>query len=436
MSTLQTPDALGSPGAAAAPGTPAAQGASPSRSSPFVALKHRNFRLLWWGQLISFSGSMMQTAAILWHVSLLVPSDRKALALGLVGLTRVVPIVIFSMAAGVVADALDRRKLMMLTQATMAILAAVLALLTFHGLSSVWPIYLLAGASSAAGSFDGPARQALVPNLVPREHLPNAISLNTIMMQIASVSGPALGGLIIAQLGVGWVYVLNAISFLFVLVALAMMRPVTAHRAEAGTVSLRAMMEGLRYVFTAPLIRSTMLLDFFATFFSSATALLPIFAQDILGVGAGGYGWLYSAPAVGAVAMSALMVHLVGRIQKRGVVLLWAVFAYGLATVMFGVSRSFWLTFFCLAMTGVADTISMVLRNIVRQMETPDRLRGRMTGVSMVFFMGGPQLGELEAGLVANWFGAPFSVISGGMACLVATAIVAKRTPALRAYRS
>jgi MFS family permease len=426
----------GAPGATDALGTPAPQTASPARSSPFVALQHRNFRLLWSGQLVSFSGSMMQTAAILWHVSLLVPADRKALALGLIGLTRVVPIIAFSLAAGVVADALDRRRLMMLTQSAMAIIAVALALLTFRGLSNVWPIYLLAALSSAAGSFDGPARQSLIPNLVPREHLPSAISLNTIMMQIASVTGPALGGLIIAKLGVGWVYVVNALSFFFVLGALAMMRSVMANRGETSTVSLRAMFEGLRYVFSAPLIRSTMLLDFFATFFSSATALLPIFAQDILGVGASGYGWLYSAPAIGAVAMSIVMVHLVERIEKRGVVLLWAVFGYGLATVVFGLSRSFWLTFACLAMTGVSDTVSMVLRNIVRHMETPDRLRGRMTGVNMVFFMGGPQLGELEAGLVANWLGAPFSVISGGLACLAATGIVAARTPALRAYRN
>lgn len=378
---------------------------------------------------------MMQTAAILWHVSLLVPADRKALALGLVGLTRVVPIIMFSVAAGVVADALDRRKLMMLTQAAMAIVAAGLALLTFGGLSSVWPIYLLAAVSSAVGSFDGPARQALVPNLVPREPLANAISLNTIMTQIASVAGPALGGLVIAQLSVGWVYVLNAISFLFVLAALARMRSITTSRGEAGTVSLRAMLEGLRYVFTGPLIRSTMLLDFFATFFSSATALLPIFAQDILSVGARGYGWLYSAPALGAVLMSAVMVHLVDRIEKRGVVLLWTVFGYGLATAVFGVSRSFWLTFVCLAMAGATDTVSTVLRNIVRQMETPDRLRGRMTGVNMVFSMGGPQLGELEAGVVANWFGAPFSVMTGGLACAAATMLVTSRTPALRRYR-
>jgi MFS family permease len=192
----------------------------------------------------------------------------------------------------------------------------------------------------------------------------------------------------------------------------------------------------LRFVFRSPLIRSTMLLDFFATFFSSATALLPIFAQDILRVGAKGYGWLYAAPAAGALITSAAMVPLADRIERRGPTLIWAVAGYGLATVVFGLSRSFWLTFFCLAMTGATDTVSMVIRNIVRQLETPDRLRGRMTGINMVFFMGGPQLGELEAGTVANWLGATFSVVSGGVGCLVATGWVALSTPALRHYRS
>ena len=284
-----------------------------------------------------------------------------------------------------------------------------------------------------------PARNALLPSLVPREHLPNAISLNTIMFQTAAVLGPSLGGALIAVGSVGWVYIANAMSFMFVIVALLMMRDVPARApSEAGSrddVSLHAALEGLRFVFRSPLIRSTMLLDFFATFFSSATALLPIFAQDILRVGARGYGWLYAAPAVGAVATSAAMVPLTERIERRGTALLWAVAGYGFATVVFGISRSFWLTFACLAMTGATDTVSMVIRNIVRQLETPDRLRGRMTGVNMVFFMGGPQLGELEAGAVANWFGAPFSVITGGAGCLVATAWVAASTPALRRYR-
>jgi MFS family permease len=405
----------------------------------FVALRHRNYRLIWIGLLVSFTGSMMQNAALLWHVSLLVSPEHKGLALGFVGLVRVVPVVIFSMISGVVADAWDRRRLMLATQIAATAVAIGLGLIAFGGVTALWPIYSLAAIASAVGAFDLPARNALVPSLVPREHLPNAISLNTIMFQTASVVGPSLGGLLIAASGVGWVYIANAISFAFVIVALQMMRDLPARQPSEGgskdDVSLHAALEGLRFVFRSPLIRSTMLLDFFATFFSSATALLPIFAQDILQVGAKGYGWLYAAPAVGAVATSAAMVALTDRIERRGPTLLWAVGGYGLATVVFGLSRSFWLTFLCLAMTGATDTVSMVIRNIVRQLETPDRLRGRMTGVNMVFFLGGPQLGELEAGAVANWLGAPFSVISGGLGCLIAVASVAAATPALRHYR-
>jgi len=368
----------------------------------FVALQHRNYRLLWIGLFVSFSGSMMQNAALLWHVSLLVPPERKGLALGMVGLVRVLPIMVFSMISGVVADAWDRRKLMLFTQIAATVVATALAVLTFRGLTQVWPLYTLAALGSAVGAFDLPARGALVPTLVPREHLPNAISLNTIMFQTASVAGPSLGGLMIASSGVGWVYVANAISFGFVIVALLMMRDVPGHpKSETGSrddVSWHAAMEGLRFVFRSPLIRSTMLLDFFATFFSSATALLPIFAQDVLQVGAKGYGWLYAAPAIGAMATSAALVPLVDRLERRGPTLLWAVAGYGLATVVFGFSRTFWLTFACLMLTGATDTVSMVIRNVVRQLETPDRLRGRMMGVNMVFFQGGPQLGELEAG--------------------------------------
>jgi MFS family permease len=204
---------------------------------------------------------------------------------------------------------------------------------------------------------------------------------------------------------------------------------------RADDISLKAAREGLRFVFSSPMIRSSMLLDFFATFFSSATALLPIFAQDILKVGPTGYGWLVAAPAVGAVAGSVAMIRLQEVIDRRGPVLVWAVAVYGLSAVVFGVSRSFWLTFGCLAVSGLADAVSMVIRNLIRQLETPDALRGRMTGINMVFFMGGPQLGELEAGLVANWRGAPFSVVTGGLGCLVATGAIVAATPALWKYR-
>jgi MFS family permease len=405
----------------------------------FAALRHRNFRLIWIGLMLSFTGTMMQNAALLWHVSLLVPAENKGLALGLVGLAKVVPIFVFSMISGVVADALDRRRLLFLTQVAAMAVSIVLALLALNGLRQVWPLYVLAAVGAAVNAFDMPPRAALVPSLVPREHLANAISLNTIMFQSAAVAGPSIGGLIIAASGVGWVYLANAISFGAVIVALLLMRDMPLkERGGSGSrddVSFHAALEGLRFVFRSPLIRSTMVLDFLATFFSSATALLPIFAQDVLRVGAEGYGWLYAAQGAGALLSSAAMVPLTVRIERRGTVLLWAVAAYGLATTVFGLSRSFWLTFSCLAITGAADTVSTIIRNVVRQLETPDRLRGRMTGVNMVFFMGGPQLGEFEAGAVASWRGAPFSVISGGLGCLICTLWVAVATPALRHYR-
>ena len=379
---------------------------------------------------------MMQQVAILWHVSLLVSPECRGLALGLVGLVRVGPIIVFSLLSGVAADALDRRRLMMATQGAAIAIAAALALLTFWGLQVVWPVYLLAALGAAVSAFDGPARQALIPTLVPRAHLANALSLNQIMFQSAGVLGPAIGGVLIATLGVGWAYLFNAISFLCVLVALLMMREVPAVAPEGRSdVSFRAAGEGLRFVFASPVIRSTMLLDFVATFFASATALLPIFAQDILHVGANGYGWLYAAPAAGALLTSFVMVRIVDRIERQGRVLLWSVALYSLATVVFGVSHAFWLTFGCLAMVGAADTVGTVLRNVIRQLATPDRLRGRMTSINMVFFMGGPQLGEIEAGLLAHWRGAPFSVITGGVGALVATAVIAAAVPVLRHYR-
>jgi MFS family permease len=401
-----------------------------------VALSHRNFRLLWLGEMISLAGSMMQTAAILWHVSLLVEPANRGLALGMVGLVRVGPVVAFSLISGVAADALDRRRLMMVTQSASMTIAFVLAVLTLSGLSVVWPIYALAALASSVSSFDLPARQALTPSLVPREHLANALSLNQITFQAAAVAGPALGGFVIATAGVGWAYLFNAASFLCVLIALALMRGVPRVQAhERATLSIAAGLEGLRFVFSTAIIRSTMLLDFVATLFASATALLPIYAQDILDIGPSGYGWLYAAPAVGSFLTSALMVRTIEHIRRRGPMLLWSVALYGVATILFGVSRQFWMSFACLAVTGAADTVSTVLRGVIRQLETPDRLRGRMTGVNMVFFLGGPQLGELEAGLVAHWWTAPVSVVSGGIGTILATGLIAARTPQLRRYR-
>lgn len=404
--------------------------------SAFAALRHRNFRLLWGGQMLSMAGSMMQNAALLWHVATLVEPERRGLALGMVGLVRVLPILVLSLVSGVVADAFDRRRLMLVTQVGMAACALALAALEFAGVRLLAPVYVLAALSAAFGTFDGPARQSLVPTLVPRETLPNAVTLMAILFQVASVAGPALGGVVIATAGVAWCYLVNALSFGCVIAALLAMRDVPEPpREERAPVSWAAAREGLSFVFRTPIIRSTMLLDFFATFFASATALLPMVATDVLGVGPAGYGLLSAAPSVGALLAGLVMAPLADRIRRRGAVLLWAVAAYGAATVAFGFARELAWAFLWLAVTGAADNVSMVLRNVIRQLATPDRMRGRMTSVNMIFFMGGPQLGELEAGLVAQWRGVVASVVSGGVACMLAVGWIAARDPALRRYR-
>ncbi len=379
---------------------------------------------------------MMRNAAILWHVSLLVPDNQKALALGGVGLVRVVPIVICSLVAGVAADAYDRRRVLLVTNSVMLVISTALAITTLLGVANIWAVYALATLSSAAATFDNPARNSFFPTLVPREHLPNAISLNSIMFQAASVVGPMIAGILIAATSVGWVYTVDAASFLVLIASLLTMRDVPVRPTSArSAVSLRAAWDGIAFVFSLPLIRSSMLLDFFATFFASATALLPIFAQDILHVGAHGYGLLSSATAAGAVVTSLLMVKAVERIQRRGYTVILAAVVYGLVTIGFGLSTVFWLSFGFLFLSGAADMVSTVLRNVIRQLATPDEMRGRMTSVNMIFFMGGPQLGELEAGVAAQGFGPLVSVVSGGIGCVLCVLWIAWRTPVLAKYR-
>jgi MFS family permease len=419
-------------------GTPDNSAAAAGRSSSFAALRHRDFRLLWVGQFVSLTGSQMQLVTINWHVYLLTRPRGEAAAaaaLGLVGLVRVLPIVVCSLVGGVVADAADRKRLILITQTVMLLSAAALAAVTAAGLEQVWPVYALTALSSAAVAFDNPARQALLPALVPARDFPNAVSIGLVSFQIAMVSGPVLGGVVLARFGPATVYVFNTVSFLAVIVAVLLMRASGKGKAEElARVSLESLKEGLRFVWRTPIMVQTMSLDFVATFFASATALLPIFARDVLGVGEHGYGLLAAASAAGSVLTGLLLARRAGW-ERPGLTVLVSVAVYGAATIAFGLSRSYWLSLICLALTGAADTVSTIIRQTIRQLITPDRLRGRMTSVNMIFFMGGPQLGELEAGLVAMAAGAPFSVVLGGVCCLAAVAFAFTRAKELLRYR-
>jgi MFS family permease len=375
----------------------------------------------------------MQFVAINWHVYLL---TKSAFALGLVGLFRGVPIILCSLAGGVVADAVDRKRLMMVTQSVMLASAALLTIGTFAGLQSVWPIYILSAFASAASAFDVPARQALMPTLVPAEDFPNAVSLGIAVFNVATIAGPAIAGILLAESGPAVIYAINAISFLAVIAALIMMSAsgspeLQSKRSDA--LSFAALKEGLRFVWHTPIIVQTMTLDFAATFFASATLLLPIFAQERLHVGARGYGFLAAAPAIGSV-LTALVMARLGSFRRQGRLVVSSVAVFGVATALFGVSTVYWISLLMLAITGAADTVSTVLRQTIRQLVTPNHLRGRMTSINMMFFMGGPQLGELEAGSLAAIIGAPLSVVIGGVGSLVCAAIAAVKSKSLMEF--
>ncbi len=375
----------------------------------------------------------MQFVAINWHVYLL---TKSAFALGLVGLFRGVPIIVCSLAGGVVADAFDRKRAMIVTQSVMLLTAALLTAETLAGLKSVWPIYILSALSAAAQAFDTPARQALMPTLVPEEDFPNAVSLGIIVFNIAIILGPAIAGFILAETGPAIIYGFNALSFLAVIAAVIAMRTSgkpDLQRGRREALSFGALKEGLRFVWQTPIIVQTMTLDFAATFFASATLLLPIFAQERLHVGARGYGFLAAAPAIGSV-LTALVMARIGSFQRQGRLVVASVAVFGVATAGFGVSTVYWVSLLMLAITGAADTVSTVLRQTIRQLVTPNHLRGRMTSINMMFFMGGPQLGELEAGSLAALIGAPLSVVVGGLGSLICAAIAAVKSKSLMEF--
>jgi MFS family permease len=397
------------------------------------ALHHRRFRLLWLGLLISITGSQMQLWALFWQIRTL---TDQPIALGAVGLARILPVIVFSLIGGAVADVLNRRRILFITQTGMALAALTLGWLSLAGNIDLWHIYLLTALQAVCMAFDGPSRQSLVPNLVPSKDLPNAFSLNSIALQTGSIIGPALSGIIIAAGGLPYIYIINAISFLAVIVALFLMGPVEQQKSSTsrnGAISISAIVEGVRFILKQPLILSTMIMDFFATFFASANTLMPIIAIDVLHVGAVAYGWLSAAQAIGAMAV-ALVISQMHEIRRQGMVFLLAVVVFGLATIIFGAARSFLLAMFALIIIGAADTVSTIIRNTIRQLSTPDYIRGRMTSINQIFFQGGPQLGEVEAGLVAQLFGAPIAVISGGVGCILAVIWISRRWPQLRKY--
>jgi MFS family permease len=392
-------------------------------SAGHAALSSRDFRLYLAGQALSQLGTKMQGAALLWHLYTLTKSPY---AMGAFGLARLAPLLLLGLFGGVVADRIDRRRLLIGTELTLGVLALVLALWTYAGLRHAWPIYLVSVLSGVVGSFDGPARQALLPGLVPAEHLNSAIALDALAQKLAKVVGPLLMGVMIASGGAGAVYVANAVSYLFVVGALIAIhnRGVTEDGKRRGAFSSE-IVEALRHVIHSSVLGPLLALDFAATLFGAADTMLPIFSVEILHLGPRGYGGLAAAAPVGAV-LGSFVAAFIGSTRNdpwRHVVVSTSV--YGAAVVGLGLSRSLPVAMVMLAFASGADAVGTVVRNTLRHATTPNALRGRVASLNSLLSKSGPRLGEMEAGIVAGLLGVSASIASGGAACLVCVAVLA-----------
>lgn len=401
-----------------------------NRESLKSLLKNRDFLLMQFGLSVSRIGTFMQEVAVNWQLYQL---TKSPLSLGILGVSKFFPVLIMSFFSGIVADRYNRKKIIFIVQVFSILNAGLLVILTITGKITPILIYILVGLEAGLYSFETPARQAIGPTIVEKKDFPLAVNIMNIFYQSTNFIGPALAGFVIAFYGVKTVYVINTFSFFAVIIALIMMKPlpIIENRPEFN---LKEMFTGIRYVFQTPLIKSSMFLDFFATFFASASTLMPIFAVDILKVGPQEMGILYAAPAIGAI-LAGLVFPFFSHIKSKGKILIYAIIFYGVNTFLFALSRNFYLSLIFIALSGSGDMISAILRNVIRQMTTPDHLRGRMTAVIVAFYTSGPQLGETEAGFVANLIGTPLSVAFGGIATIFATIYIAVKTPELLNYK-
>lgn len=392
----------------------------PARRGALSTLRHRDFRLLWFGQLISTIGDQTQSVAISWHIFILTDS---ALHVGLVGLSRVVPFMLLSFIGGALADIVSRKRLILTTQSIL--MASTVALVVATAMGAVTPgvIYIISVISGAASAFDGPARQSILPNLVPRDELANALTLHTILRQTAMILGPGLGGLVIGLLGLAPTYAINVAAFVAVILALVMMSVVPAPKRGEGR-GWDAVLGGFYYVRGEPLVLAPLALDFVVTCLRSYRSLLPVFARDILAVGPQGLGLLYSAGSVGALAGAAVMGS-IGDIRYKIAVMLLAYASQGPFLVGFGLSSSFAISLLMLFGYGIGNVVSEVMRNTIVQLRTPDNLRGRVSALGAMFTHGGPQLGQVQMGAVASAVGPAGAAITGGIAVVLASAVFA-----------
>lgn len=390
----------------------------------------RQFRLLWSGEVITVTGQQVTVVALFIQVFALTGSPA---AVGLIGLAEFVPLMLGTAIGGPLVDRYDRRKLLLWTQSLMAATSVILLLTALMDRPPLWPIYGAAGLASFLSGIDVPTRQATTPILVPKELMQSALSLNIVMWNVSVIAGPAIGGVVVGTLGLEWAYGLDVLSYAVAMVLVWRMAPIPpAERAHEQAV-WDSLKEGVRYLRGRKVIQSTFAIDIVAMVFGLPEALFPILAVEKFDGGPAETGALFSAIAVGALVASALTgwTH---RIKHQGRAVVWMVALWGVAIALFGFAEHLWVAMLFLAVAGGADAISALFRGTILHTSIPDELRGRITSIQFLVVAGGPRLGNLEAGLVAQWTSTTFAVVSGGLACIVGAAAIGMFVPEFWAW--
>jgi MFS family permease len=401
----------------------------PPAPGTFRALRNRDYRLLWCGQLVSLTGSWMQSVAQGWLVLRLTDSPFQ---LGVVGFCSYAPVLVFALAAGAVADRVPRRAALVCTQLTATAVALTLGILTGLGVIRVWHVALLALGQGTAAAFDIPVRQALLQDLVGREDLQNAIALNSTAFNGARMVGPALAGLLLPLVGEATLFLLNAASYGAVITGLMMMRSAGRPEAPSGGSWTAAIRSGVAYAARSRRVRALLVLVATSSVFGlSYTVLMPVFARDVLGAGSRGLGLLMGAAGLGATTGA---LYLAGRTSSRGSgrLVAGALASFGASLIVLGLSRSFALSLAAVTVAGAAMIVQMATSNTLLQLSAPSEMRGRIVSLYMLSFIGTAPFGALLAGWVADAFGAPWAAAGGGVVCLGAAGLFALRIPALR----
>lgn len=388
-----------------------------------------NYRRWWGGYMVSNVGSQVSIVAAQLQVFAL---TRSSFAVGATGLVTVVPLIVFGLFGGSIADAMDRRKLMLITSGILTTLSGLLWLQAAAGFRSVAVIYVLVGAQAGVFGIDSSARGAMLPRLIRRELLPAANSLGQVSQNTALTGGPLLAGLLVGTLGFAYAYGLDAVSFIAILYALVRLPPALPE-GDGPKAGIKSVIEGLRFLGPRKNLLMTFLVDINAMVFGMPRALFPALATGTFGGGAGTAGFLYAAPSVGALVGAGLS-GWSGRIRRQGLAVIVSIAVWGASIAVFGVVHLLWIGLILLAIAGAADMVSAIFRNTILQVATPDSLRGRLQGVFIVVVAGGPRFGDLEAGTAASIAGTEFAVVSGGIACIVGLMALIAKYPSFAKY--